>query len=215
MHEEGSMTRTLATVAIVCLAAACATAPVAVEAPTTGQPAAAPPPNANSIPAGTVLNVRLTQELNTAQTRMGDTFTATVEEPLVAANGQTVIPQGSVITGMVTGVGATEEGQAAIRVNFLRIALDGISHPLSARVLDTAPPGGTLAPEAREIVTGAAVGAALGAVIGGDLRTALIGGILGAGAGTIVSLGTGDVEPVLPEGTLLRIQTRDLVDLRP
>lgn len=208
------MTRTLAAVALVCLTGACATAPAAVETPATGAPAAAPPPNANSIPAGTVLTVRLAQELTTT-TRMGDIFTVTVEEPLVAANNQTVIPQGAVITGMVTGVGATEERQAAIRLNFLRIALDGVSHPLSATVLETAQPEEGFPAEARAAVTGAAVGAALGAVIGGDLRNALIGGILGAGAGTILSLGTGDTEPVLPAGTLLRIQTRDLVDLRP
>jgi N-acetylglucosamine kinase-like BadF-type ATPase len=90
-----------------------------------------------------------------------------------------------------------------------------VPHPLSATVLDTAPPGQTPAVEAREVVTGAAVGAALGAIIGGDLRAALLGAFLGAGAGTVVSLGTGDVEPVLPEGTVLRIQTRDRVDLRP
>jgi hypothetical protein len=196
-------------------AAACATAPVETEAPmTAGQPAP-PPPNAFSIPAGTVLHVRLTQELNTAATRVGDTFTATAVEPLIAANSQTVIPEGSVFTGMVTGIGATEEGQSVIRLNFLRVALDGVSHPLSAVVLDTAAPDQAVPEETREPVTGAAVGAMLGAVIGGDLRTALIGAVLGAGAGSVVSLGTGDVEPALPAGTLLRIQTRDRVDLRP
>jgi hypothetical protein len=211
------MQRTVAVAVLAALTAAgCATAPAPADAPATAptQPAAPPPPNANAIPAGTVLTVRLAQELNTTTTRSGDIFTVTVQEPLVATNNQTVIAEGSVITGMVTGVGATGEGQAAIRVNFLRISLDGVSHPLSARVLDTAPPEGTLPTASREEATETEAGAVLGVVVGGDLRTALVGGFLGAGAGTIVSLGRGDVEPVLPERTLLRIQTRDRIDLR-
>jgi hypothetical protein len=211
------MQRTVAVAVLAALTAAgCATAPAPADAPATAptQPAAPPPPNANAIPAGTVLTVRLAQELNTTTTRSGDIFTVTVQEPLVATNNQTVIAEGSVITGMVTGVGATGEGQAAIRVNFLRISLDGVSHPLTGIVLDTAPPEGTLPTESREAATEAEAGAVLGVVIAGDLRTALVGGFLGAGAGTIVSLGKGDVDPILPEGTLLRIQTRDRIDLR-
>jgi hypothetical protein len=62
---------------------------------------------------------------------------------------------------------------------------------------------------------GAAAGAVLGAIIGdGDLRDILVGGALGAGAGTIISLGRGDIAHELPAGTHMLLQTTDRVELR-
>lgn len=198
--------------------AACQSAPVATTPEPVPMPAAAAPGDASAIPAGTMLDVRLETELNTTTSRVGDTFTVTVTEPLVAQNGQTVIPEGAVITGMVTGVGrATPSDPAAIRLNFLRISLGGVSHPLTAEIAGTSLPmeqeGAD--PTARAAATGAVVGAVLGAIVTGSLRDALIGAALGAGAGTIISLGMGDDrEAVLPAGTRMTLQTRDRVSLR-
>ena len=62
---------------------------------------------------------------------------------------------------------------------------------------------------------GAAAGAVLGAVLsGGELDKILVGGALGAAAGTVISLGTGDVEGVLPAGTRMTLQTTRTVALR-
>jgi hypothetical protein len=195
-----------------CVAAPVETVPVAPAQP------APPPADARAIPAHTLLDVRLDQELSTGASRVGDTFTVTVEEPLVAANRQTVVPADAVITGMVTGVGPAGAGreQAAIRLNFVRINIDGVSHPLSASIVGTRVPGEAERPadEAQAIVTAAAAGAVLGAIIGGELRDMLVGAVLGAGAGTVISLGAGDDEAVLPAGTQLRLQTLDRVQLR-
>jgi hypothetical protein len=198
------------------VAGACA--PAVETAPVTPVQPAAPPPDARAIPAGTVLSVRLDRELSAAASRVGDTFTVSVDEALVAANGQVVVPEGAVITGMVTGLGTADEpaGQAAVRVNFLRVSLDGVSHPITADIVETQVPAAARAGEdpARAAAVGAAAGAVLGAVITGSLRDALIGAVLGAGAGTVISLGLGDVEQVLPAGTRLSLQTRDRVQLR-
>jgi hypothetical protein len=201
----------------VLIVAGCAAAPVETGPVAPAQPAP-PPADARAIPARTLLDVRLDQELGTTASRVGDTFTATVEEPLIAANRQTVVPAGAVITGMVTGVGPVAEGQevAAIRLNFLRINIDGVSHPVSASIVGTRLPGAAQRPgdETQEIVTAAAAGAVLGAILGGELRDMLVGAALGAGAGTVISLGTGEAEAVLPAGTQLRLQTVDRVQLR-
>jgi hypothetical protein len=194
---------------------ACQTLP-AETAPATAPMPAPPPPDASFIPAGTVLNVELNTELKTTS-RVGDTFTVTVTEPLIATNAQVVVPEGAVITGMVTGVGAVRgEEPAAIRLNFLRINIRGISHPLTAEIASTHVPMQEHAGHdaARAAATGAAAGAVLGAILTGELRDALIGAALGAGAGTIISLGTGDVEAVLPEGTRMTIRTFDRISLR-
>jgi hypothetical protein len=197
------------------LAGGCAAAPVET-APVSPMPAP-PPADARAIPAQTVLNVLLDRELSPATARVGDTFTVSVEEALVARNGAVVVPEGTVITGMVTGVGpAGEPGPAAIRLNFLRINLAGISHPLSADIASAELPADArrAGDPARAAAAGAVAGAVLGAVITGELRDALIGAALGAGAGTVISLGLGDVEPVLPAGTRLELRTLDRVELR-
>jgi hypothetical protein len=195
---------------------ACQTMP-AETTPATAPMPAPPPPDASYIPAGTVLNVQLSNELSTTTARVGDTFTVTVTEPLIATNGQVVVPEGAVITGMVTGVGAVrDEEPAAIRINFLRINIGGISHPLTAEITSTHVPMQEDAGHdaARAAATGAVAGAVLGAILTGELRDALIGAALGAGAGTIISLGTGDVEAVLPEGTRMTIRTFERISLR-
>jgi hypothetical protein len=195
----------------------CVAAPVETVPVTPAQPAA-PPADARAIPARTLLDVRLNQDLSTVASRVGDTFTVTVAEPLVAANRQTVVPADAVITGMVTGVGpaSASREQAAIRLNFVRINIDGVSHPLSASIVGTRLPGAAEQPagDTQTIVTDAAADAVVGAIIGGDLRDMLVGAALGAGAGTVISLGAGDEEAALPAGTQLRLQTLDPVRLR-
>jgi hypothetical protein len=55
----------------------------------------------------------------------------------------------------------------------------------------------------------------LGAVLGdADLKNILTGAALGAAAGTAISLGAGDVEGTLPVGTVFTIQSTQQVSLR-
>src|SRR6185437_4393057 len=63
-------------------------------------PAAPPPPAAVDLPAGTDLRVRLDQDLGSKISHAGDSFTATVADPVVV-DGQTVIPRGSQAEGTV------------------------------------------------------------------------------------------------------------------
>lgn len=198
--------------------AACGTArPVADPAPPPDAQPAAPPPNAAFLPANTHLNVKLDTDLNAETAEVGDMFTVTVLEPLIAQNNATVVPENTVITGLVTGVGrATVNGdQAAIRLNTVRMNLRGVSHPLSASVVSTElSPAPDPDDAADDPATDAVTRAVLGAVITGELRNALISASLGPGAGTIISLGTGEAAGVLPAGTQMTIRTRDRIDLR-
>jgi hypothetical protein len=191
--------------------AACAAAPVETEPVTPAQPAP-PPADARALPSGTILDVRLQQELDAAATRVGDTFTVVVVDSLVARNGRTVVPAGSVITGLVTGVGLAggDREVAAIRLNFVRINVEGISHPVTANIVAAQLPGSG-EPLAEVTEPGAAV---RGSILGGELRDRVAGAVLGAGAGTIISLGTGDADPVIPEGTRFTLQTVGTVQLR-
>jgi hypothetical protein len=212
------MSRMLMAVLAAGLASGCATMPLPEVGPAP-QPAP-PPPDASFIPAGTHLDVMLTEELNTTTTRVGDSFIVTVMAPLVAANGETVVPTGTRIQGMVTGV-AQPGGRdpAALRLQFLRAELNGAWQPLTAEIVGTHVPmvGGRTADErhAQAAVAGAVTGAVIGGIVGGRLRDVLIGGALGAGAGTIISLGLGGAdEAVLPEGTHMTLRTGDRINVQ-
>ena len=180
----------------------------------------ASPTDSRSLPSGTTLDVKLDQEIGTKSSKVGDSFSATVTNAVVAQNGTTVVPAGSKIYGKVTGLDNSDRvGEpAAIRVDFERIVVNGATHPLYAKVtatnLDTR--GADTRDETiKKAGVGAAAGAVLGAIVsGGDLDKILLGGVLGAAAGTVISLGAGDVEGVLPAGTTMQLQTTRTVGLR-
>lgn len=187
-----------------------------IEPGPTVQPA--PLPSANAIPRGTVLNVRLNETLSTDRSSVGERFTATVITPLETTGGRTVVPVGSIVSGVVTGVDpSTRRGDvAAIRVNFDRLQIGSRTYPFTADVIDTEP---RLTNDESRILERAGIGAAAGAVLGaivtgGELEGILIGGALGAGAGTIISLGVGDVDPELDKGSVLTLRTTSNVQLR-
>lgn len=175
------------------------------------------PPTADVLPPGTDLQVELTQTLGTAASRVGDRFTATVEQPVVAQNGDVAVPRGAVVHGAVTGLDESDHvgDPAAIRLNFESLQIDDQRHPLTAEVVDTDVDieDRGLEDVAEEAGVGAAAGAALGAILTGDLLDTLLGGVLGAGAGTVIGLGTGDVEAALPAGTELHLRTTQRIRL--
>lgn len=178
------------------------------------------PADSRVLPSGTTLDVRLDQEIGTKVSKVGDTFSGTVENAIVATNGQTVVPAGSKVYGKVTGLDNSDHAgePAAIKVDFERIEIHGQSHPLSAKVTATnlqTRGGDTRNETLKKAGVGAAAGAVLGAVLsGGELSKILLGGALGAAAGTAISLGVGDVEGVLPAGTKMTLQTTRTVALR-
>jgi hypothetical protein len=178
------------------------------------------PTDARSLPSGTSLDIRLDQEIGTKSNKVGDAFTATVVNAVVAQNGETAVPAGSKVYGKITGLDNSDRvgDQAAIRVDFERIEVSGRSHPLSAKVTATnleTRGADTRDETLKKAGVGAAAGAVLGAIVsGGDLDKILLGGVLGAAAGTVISLGMGDVEGVLPAGTTMTLQTTRTVALQ-
>jgi hypothetical protein len=178
------------------------------------------PADARYLPSGTTLSVRLDRELGTKVSRVGDAFTATVENDVVATNGVTVVPRGATVTGKVTGLDNSDHAgeAAAIRIDFERLHLRGQSYPFYARVTATnlqTRGGDSRSETLQKAGIGAVTGAVLGAVLsGGDLDRILLGGAIGAAAGTVISLGAGDVEGVLPAGTRMTLRTTQTVALQ-
>jgi hypothetical protein len=166
------------------------------------QPTQPPPPAQVELPAGTEVRVRLDQDLGSKISRPGDTFTATVSDPVVI-NGQTVIPKEARADGTVVDAKALGrfKGGAALAVRLDRITTSWGAYPVSTSSIARAEKGkgkrtGILAGG------GAGLGALIGGLAGGG-KGAAIGALAGAGAGTAGSAFTGNKDIVLPAETLL------------
>ena len=178
------------------------------------------PVDARMLPGGSMIEVTLDKEIGTKVSKVGDAFSATVQNAILAQNGATVVPAGSKVYGRVTAVDNSEHvGDAAvIKVDFERLAVSGRDYPFNATVTATnlqTRGGDTRNETLKKAGVGAAAGAVLGAVLsGGDLDKILLGGVLGAAAGTAISLGMGDTEAVLPSGTRMTLRTTQQVALQ-
>lgn len=177
------------------------------------------PVDNRTIPAGMTITTTLDQQLGTAISKAGDTFTATVTRTHTAQNGTTVIPAGAKIEGRVTATDASDHAAdpALIRLAIDRIRFNGRSYPLAASIVQSSPvqtSGSSGSDRTRNVVIGGAVGAALGAILGGnDLDKIIIGGALGAAAGSVISLGT-EMNATLPAGSQMTVRATQTTTLR-
>ncbi len=171
-----------------------AAAPSAAETAAAAAPAptqAPPPPPAEKpkpkpqpvvIPAGTVLDVKLTQPLSSKTAQAGDPFTATLADPIVA-HGKTVIPAGATVTGKVVDAKSKGKvkGEARLELAATSISVHGKTYPIQASMQGLTEKG-----KGKRTAATTGGGAAGGALIGG-----LAGGGKGAGIGALVGAGVG------------------------
>ncbi len=160
--------------------------------------ATTPPVRYFTVPANTVIRVRMDSELNSKTARVGDRFSASVTEPVYGGgSGVDVIPVGSKVWGRVSSV--TRAGRRTpgnIAVSFYQVELPNggrhtINGSLSSLQADdvnsdnegTVSGKGNRKRDAVFIGGGAATGALIGAIAGGG-KGAAIGAILGGGLGT-------------------------------
>jgi hypothetical protein len=154
------------------------------------------------IPAGTEIDVRLSNNLNSGTALVEDRFEGTTLVD-VNVNGRTAIPAGSVMRGVVTAVEpATRTNRTArMTVSFDQVTVNGRDYPIRGTVTE-AIEGEGLRGETARVGTGAGVGAIIGGILGG-FKGALAGILIGAG-GTIAATEGKEVE--LPQGSVLRVR---------
>lgn len=179
------------------------------------RPTAAPreePPATVTVTAaqGSTFRIVLNQELSTRTNESGDLFTARLTDA-VTDGRRVVIPAGADVRGQVTAVqkSGRRGEQAIIKIDFSEVSFDGRTYPLRASVVEANPETKSRtsgAERAARIGGGAAAGAILGRVIGGDTKGAVVGAAVGAAAGTAITLGTEDVDAVLPAGSAMTIR---------
>jgi hypothetical protein len=159
------------------------------------------PEREGEINEGTLLRVRMREQLSTATTEPGTKFTAEVMES-ITNHGRVIIPIGSILEGQVTGVHAGHRisGAASLHLEPENVTLpDGTVYPIHAQLIDTTLGNfnidreGTLKRRDRvketlavsALATGG--GAVAGALIGGGVG-AVVGAGVGAGASTVMWL---------------------------
>jgi hypothetical protein len=156
-----------------------------------------PAPVFYTVPADTVIRVRMNEQLSSRTARIGDRFSTTVEEPVYAGNGTEVIPVGSKVWGRVSSVARAQRRKPGnISVNFNSVQLpNGTTYQINGSLTSlqaddvNADNEGTVKGRNNDkrnaifIGGGAAGGALIGAIAGGG-KGAAIGAILGGALGT-------------------------------
>jgi hypothetical protein len=177
-----------------------------------GRPA--PAPRIYTIDAGTPIRVRTTSTISTKSYQSGQTFVATLAEPLVVED-RVIAKRGAEVVGRVVNSdpGGRVKGVASITLTLAKletvdggeIAIDTNNIGRQART--------TKKKDATKIGIGAGIGAAIGALAGGG-KGAAIGAASGGGAGTGVVLATRGEPAVVPAESLLTFRTQAPVEIR-
>jgi hypothetical protein len=168
-----------------------------------GQPVAnsKPVPRIVTVPSGTELKFALASDVSTKSAKVGDTFRARLISDVVA-EGKVAVPAGTIVVGQVTNVvsGSDKIGAVpAISLHFSSLEYSGgKTLPISGDFTSTGK--SEKGQDTAKIVGGAAAGAILGHQTNNKSSGTIIGGLLGAGAGTLAAKKTGS-EVKLPAGT--------------
>jgi 3-oxoacyl-ACP reductase-like protein len=192
-----------------------APAPVAAPAAAAAKPAPKPKPApapAVVVPAGTLVNVRLTSGIDVDASKSGQTFKAVVDDP-VTVNGALVIPRGATAILQAVNVqqSGTMKGSDKITLKLNAVSFGGMVHQLSSTYVESKG-GGEGKKTARKVGGGAGLGAIIGGIAGGG-EGAAIGAAIGAGTGAAVAAG-GEEHLKLPAETRLQFQLSAAASIR-
>jgi len=187
-----------------------------VPAAETAQPAPEPPPSPARpvvIPAGTVITVRVGQGLGSKTSTTGDSFSASVADP-VSVDGKVAIPVSSSAQGTVVEAKAKGKvkGEARLQLALTRITIKGRSYAIETSMSSMTEKG----KGKRTAATtggGAAGGALIGGIAGGG-KGAAIGAGVGAAAGFVGGAFTGNKQIEIPAESALSFELKSSITLK-
>ena len=163
------------------------------------------------VPAGTQVVVRLIDPVNSERDNLGQTYRASVDQPVVV-NGQTMIPRGSdaIATLVDTQKSGKIEGRTVLTLDLKNITVNGRSYDIVTTGVPEAS-GSRGARSAKVIGGAAALGAIIGAAAGGG-RGAAIGAGSGAAVGTAAEVATSGQKVKVPAETRLTFTLQNPID---
>jgi hypothetical protein len=162
---------------------------------------------------GTVLTVRMIDSVDSERDRVGQTFRASLDEPVVDANGNTLIPRGAdVVVKLVDDKQSGKiEGRTVLTLDLMSLQANGRMVDVNTETVSeqSSSRGG----RSGKVIGGTAVlGAIIGAIAGGG-KGAAIGAGAGAGAGTAVQVMTKGQRVHIPSETRLTFTLQQPVRL--
>jgi hypothetical protein len=181
--------------------------------PAPPSPSAAARPKAVTVPAGTKLNVRLTQGIDVDASQAGQTFKAIVDDP-VTIGGSIVIPRGAsaVLQAVQVQQSGKMKGSDKISLKVNSIGFGGMVYEVATGYVETKGKGEGKR-TARKVGGGAGLGAIVGGIAGGG-EGAAIGAAIGGVTGAAVASG-GEEHLKLPAETRLQFELSNAVSIRP
>jgi hypothetical protein len=153
-----------------------------------------------TLPAGTSLKIQLNQSIRTSTHRTGQSFFATLKEPLLLGE-KTVFPMGVPFIGLISNIVESGHlsGTALIELQLVRVIMpDQSTYPLITKPFQKIGRA-HLIHNIGLIGTGAILGAGLGTLLG-KVSGALSGIGLGGGIGTVLAYVTGKEDLFLKAG---------------
>lgn len=161
---------------------------------------------------GTNLTVRMIDAVDSERARTGQTFRASIDEP-VTVGDQVVIPRGAdVLTKLVAETQANKiNGRPSLTLVVMSVTVNG--YPVDVTTSDVETAGSSRGKKSAGVIGG---GTALGAIIGGLAgggKGAAIGAVSGAAAGTGVQVLTKGESVRIPSETRLTFRLQNPVRL--
>ena len=166
-----------------------------------------------TLASGTVLTIRMIDSVDSERDHVGQTFRASLDEPVVDSGGNTLIPRGADVvvklvddqqSGKIAGRTVLTMDLASVRVNGRDVDINtqSVTEQSSSR-----------AGRSGKVIGGtAALGAIIGAIAGGG-KGAAIGAGAGAGAGTVAEVATKGQRVHIPSETRLTFTLQQAVRL--
>lgn len=166
-------------------------------------------PKTVTIPAGTLLNIRVDETLSAATAQTGDSFRATLDQPVVV-DGAVIAERGARVEGRVAEAdrGGKVRGVSTLALELVRLnTSDGQRVRLQTDGFTKKAEKSTKK-DAVKVGIGAGLGAAIGAIAGGGKGAAIGAGVGGAaGTGAVVAT-RGDAAEV-PAETRMTFRLRE------
>jgi hypothetical protein len=181
-------------------------------APASKAPAA--PPTPIVVPAGTQIGVVLSANVNTKHVVVGSPVQGTLASDLVI-NGRRAAKAGAAVQGTVTNSVSGSDKIGGVPTLSLRfdslVAADGATKTINAPYSQQGV--SETGKDTAKIVGGTAAGAIIGHQVS-DKNGAVVGGLLGAGAGAVAAKKTGG-EVKLTAGSVLTVTTQSSFEVKP
>lgn len=183
-------------------------------APATAVAPAQAPVRTVTVPPGTTMSIRLIDAIDSERNQIGDTFRATLSQPIYIGD-EVVVPNDADVEGRVVDVKSAGHfsGQSAIALELTRLIVNGKAYHLQTN--QYAKQGASRGKNtAAKVGGGAALGAIIGGIAGGG-KGAAIGATVGAGAGTGVQAATHGQQIQLPSESVLDFRLEAPVNVVP